>query len=433
MFSFRQVVRALTDLFFGACYRFERVFIVWPIELLMRLWFHLDPRVYWERSRIRHLTEGRIARKGDRFVLLVVYGRESLPKFTRSLVDAVNRRGLNLVVSTNARIEPSLRSELLECCCLLIERADLGRDFGGYKDGMSLIEKRFGLPSRLILMNDSLFYFGQGVDSLVAALDSEDDLIAMCEDAYQYYHLQSFALSFSGKVLRNRLFRAFWRKYRPISTRFWAIHRGERGLTRCVLRAGMKPRVIYSAAQLLPHLRACGFADLLNAVRLLPWLVREPLYRQLNEVRQTRTTAPIPMLDTLSRGMRHLHRMKGGEAKELRSANVQGMLSISHQSLAAHEQLEEWASHSIGEKIVTLVADRNQIHFGGFLFMKYLGMPAFKRDLFFREVYSLEEIDEQLSALPVSSRSEILADIRQKGTVKFFTGLPRLLYSHGAI
>ena len=87
----------------------------------------------------------------------------------------------------------------------------------------------------------------------------------------------------------------------------------------------------------------------------------------------------------------------------------------------------------MGESIAAEVADRNQIHFGGFLFMKYLGLPAFKRDLFFRELYSLEEIDEELAVQPEWLKEEVLADLRQKGTAALLSGLAKIRYRHGSI
>jgi hypothetical protein len=433
MLFLKLLLFAVIGFFRGLRGRLELLLIIYPIEWLQRLWYHLDPRLYSEWLRIRRVTEGRVARKSNRFVLFVLYSPSSLPAFTQTVIDAVGRRGLNLVISTNAKITPTLRETLLYQCHLLIERADLGRDFGGYKDGISIIHKRIGTPDRLILLNDSLFYFAKGLDDLIAALDGEAPLIGMCEDHHLYYHVQSFALSFGSQVLTNRRFQNYWRKYRPVSTRRWAIGKGERGLTHRVLRAGFKPRIVYSAAQLLPHLKRRGYRDLLETIRLLPVTHREPLYRQVQELRAVKTTAPLPMLDTLSRSVQRLQRLEAAGERELQSANVKEILSISQASLTLHDHHEERATDSIAENIVALVGDRNQIHFGGFLFVKYLGMPAIKRDLFFRELYSLDEIDEHLAFLPERLKEEILSDVRQKGTARLLSGLRKILYRHGSI
>lgn len=433
MLLLRILAQTIKGFVLGLRHRLDLIFIIYPIEGMQRLWYRLDPRLYSERLRIRRISEGRQLRSSNRYVLFVFYGRQTIPAFTRTVIEAIQRRGLNLIISTNARITPSLRESLLDKACLLIERADLGRDFGGYKDGISIIERRFGTCERLILLNDSLFYFENGLDAFIAALDGEDDLIGMCEDHHLYYHIQSFALSFGPRVLSHPRIRNYWRRFKPISTRRWAITKGERGLTRRLMRAGFKPRIIYSAAGLLPQLRGCGFGELLDVVRLLPILAREPLVQQLDQLRTARTSAPVPIVDTLSKSVRRLQRMKGAAREELHGVNIRELLTISQRSLTLHGHHDEWAIRSMGDAIAAVVGDRNQIHFGGFLFAKYLGMPAIKRDLFYRELYSLDELDEYLMGLGGELKEEIMADFRQKGTARLLEGLSKTLYRHGSI
>jgi len=433
MFRLRLIASAVRDFVLNLSHPLGLIFIVYPIEGVQRLWYRLDPRLYDERLRIRRISEGRQLRSGSRYVLFVIYERQAIPAFTRTVIDAIQRRGLNLVISTNARITPGLREALLENACLLIERADLGRDFGGYKDGISIIQRRFGTCDRLILLNDSLFYFESGLDGLIAALDGEDDLIGMCEDHHLYYHIQSFALSFGSRVLSHPRIRDYWRRYKPISTRRWAIGKGERDLTRRLVRAGFKPRIIYSAAGLRPRLRDCGFGEHLDVVRLLPLPARKPLIERLDQLRMARTSTPLPIVDTLSRSVRRLQKMKSVAQEELHGMNIRELLTISQRSLTLQGHHDEWAIQSMGDAIAAVVGDRNQIHFGGFLFVKFLGMPAIKRDLFYRELYSLDELDEYLIGLDEKFKEEIMADFRQKGTARLLTGLSKTLYRHGSI
>jgi hypothetical protein len=429
----RMIVQAMLAFRTWLGWKLELWFIISPIEGLQRLWCRLDPRLYSEQMRLRQVSEGQVGVHGARFCLLVVYASGSIPSFTQTIIDAIRRRGLNLAISTNARITNTVRETLLAKCSLLIERADLGRDFGGYKDGLSIIEQRFGTPERLILLNDSLFYLEPGLDGLVAALDGDDELIGMCEDLYLYYHIQSFALSFGPNVLRNPRIRRYWKAFKPISTRRWAIERGERRLTRELLRAGFRPRILYTAAQLVPHLKKRNFGELLEGVRLLPTMARYRLFQQLRELRIAKTVAPLPMLTTLSNSVRRLNKLNALDDRDLRDANLADILSISQRSLLIHEHHEEWAIETLGEQIASTVGDRNQMHFGGFLFRKYLGLPAIKRDLFYRELYPLEEIDEHLAALSAEVKEEVLADLRQRGTARLLSGLSRLLYQHGSI
>ncbi len=427
----------ITDSFVGAVAGFtttlERLFIVQPIEGARRLQCRLDPRLYSESFRIRRIREGKQAKKGDRFVLFVLYARSSVPAFIETVLRSIGRSRLNLVISTNAHITDALREELLEKCHLLIERADLGRDFGGYKDGISIIEKRYGTPERLILLNDSLFFFEKGLDQLIADLDGEEEVIGITEDFHQYYHIQSFALSFGPTVLRHKRVRRYWRQYRPISTRLWAVNHGERRLTLCLMRAGFRPKILYHAARLVPHLRTRRLLDLMEAVYFLPQATRGRLYRELDELRDSQTLPALAALDTVSRSVRRLSKAGGDELAALRESNMSQVLRVTYQIASVHRTREEWAVETFGERIGVLIANHNQVHMAGFLFMKYLGLPVMKRDLFFREVYALEEIDNILTMLGEPMKDEVMSELRQKGAAFLLRGIRRILYRHGAL
>jgi len=418
---------------FGLIGRLELLCIIYPIEGLQRLWYHLDPRVYSERLRIRRVTEGRRPRAGDRFVLFVFYGRDSIPAFTRTVIDAIARRGLNLVISTNATITPALREDLQEKACLLIERADLGRDFGGYKDGIGIIQQRFGTPERLIILNDSLFYFERGLDEFLAAFDGEEDLYAMTEVFEHHYHLGSFALSFGRSVLQSRPVRRFWQGYRPISTRRWAVHKGEVGLTQTLMRAGFRPRVLYHGARLLPHLLQLDSRRFLNAIGLLPVALRRPLYVEYDELMVQQRTSSLSALASLSRGMQRFEGEARQDHPELRSANVRQLLALNHDVALTYQEQESRLAVMMRRKLVSTITAGNQMHVGGFLFRRFLGMPAIKRDVFFREVFKLEEVENILVEFSEPQREEIVGDMRQKGSQVHFKGLARILSRHGSI
>jgi hypothetical protein len=424
---------AITGPVLGFLGRLELYYMVYPIEGLMRLWYHLDPRIYAEPLRIRQVSEGRIVRKGNRHVLFTFYDRYVIPAFTDTVLEAIRRRGLNLVISTNARITPAVREALLARCSLLIERADLGRDFGGYKDGISIIQQRFGAPDRLILLNDSLFYFQEGLDDFVAALDGEADVIAMTEVFEHHYHLGGFALSLSGRALESRRVRKYWRKYRPIPTRRWSVHKGEVGLTRTLMKAGFKPHVLYHGARLLPHLVQLDSRQFLQAVKLLPSDLRRRVYVNYDEFQQEQRSTTLAAIGTFSRSMRRFENESDEANVELRRANIHQLLALNHAAARTHIEQESWARLTMCRDLVATIATRNQIHVGGFLFRKFLGMPAIKRDVFLRGVFQLEEVEVILSDLNEPLRDVAVADMRQRGTLLHYKGLRRILAVHGSI
>jgi hypothetical protein len=413
--------------------RAELGFIIYPIEGILRAWYHLDPRVYSEHRRIRRITEGRLKQKSDRYVLFVVYAKQSIPVFIETIIQAIGRSHLNLVISTNARIIEKQRDLLLDKCNLLIERADLGRDFGGYRDGIRILQRRCSNIERLILLNDSLFYFENGLDGLVEGLDGEHDVIGMTEVFEHHYHIGSYAISVSRAVLQHPQFQRYWKDYRPIPTRRWSIHKGEVGFTRMLMKAGFKPHILYHGAQLTPYMRSANLHELMTAIHFLPNDFRNRLFDHLDQLRIAQTGWKLSAIDTLSKSVKRLQGFDSPQMTNLRLASTTKLLAISHLTTTTHSERERVARNNFVDRIISTITTRNQIHVGGFLFVKYLSMPAFKRDIFYREVYGFADIDEILASIKEPMRREIMADLRQKGSQSHFKGLAKILAKHGSI
>jgi Rhamnan synthesis protein F len=402
----------------------ESVTIIPLVEGLVRLWFHLDPRVYSERLRIRSITEGDVEKKSNRYVVLALYEKVALPTFTMNLINAIDRSALNLIVVSNSALSPMLKAQLHEKCHMLIERSNFGRDFGAYRDGICILLRRFKNIERLVLLNNSLFYFNRGLDDLVARLNGEAEFVGVTEVFQFHYHVQSYALSFGAQLLRNKSFLRFWRRYRPISSRRWSIHKGEVRLTRKLTKAGFRPHILYQAAELALQLATRPIREVLESVRLLPTDVRSELYEEFGKVLGTEENREsLSTIETISQGVRDFK--AGHNAGE----NKSSMQSISDQA----ETMERWSFEIFTNRIISAIVSRNQIHAGGFFFVKYLGLPIIKRDIFYREVYALEDIHRILSEFEEPLRDEVMADLRRGGTGANLKGLWRTLYNHGSI
>ncbi|MCW5701025.1 MAG: hypothetical protein KIT82_00355 [Bradyrhizobium sp.] len=412
------IFAAFGSAIYGAWYTIESWTIIPVVELLMRLWYRLNPRVYSERLRVRSVTAGKVDKKSQKYAVLVIYTNSPLASFTASVIDAIARSPINLVVVANGTITPLLRAQLLETCYVLIERANVGRDLGAYKDAVNILLRSEKDVDRLILMNDSMFFFQRGLGKLIADLDGEGEFIGLTEVFEYHYHVQSFLLSFGFHAVRSRAFCRFWKRYRPIGTRRWSIHKGEVNLTRQMTKAGFRPHILFQAAQLIPHLRPRPIREVLESVRLLPSYCRPALYREFDKFIGAGGFS-VTDFEAISQGVRPV-----GPGR-----SPAGLPAISGQL----DTMDRWNFEIFGNRLISLIAKRNQAHVGGFLFMKYLGLPAIKRDIFYRGVYSLEEVYRILSDFNEPLRDDVMADLRRAGTSMHFKGLRRILHNHGSI
>lgn len=410
--------------FFYQLWRFvELILIILPIELVMRIWYALNPRIYFESMRIKGVIEGTVEKKDDTFFIFSLYSKNQLPKFTENGLDAIARSSHNLIVVTNCELAPHVKAKVLDKCHKLVERRNIGRDFGAYKDGVSFVMKNFPDVQRIVLMNDSVFFMERALNKLIADLNAPHDFIGLTEVHQFHYHVQSFLLSFGREVIVSRAFWKFWKRYLPIATRRWSIHRGELQLTRKMTKAGFRPHILYQAAHLFPHLERRTTRDVLADARLLPSDVRKNLIADLLPVLGYEySSTAFSAVEAISYGVR---RFQTGPA---RLANTE-INSISARAAG----MEQVSLGILSNQIVSSISRNNQMHHGGFLFIKYLGMPLLKRDIFYRELYTLEDVHQFLSAIGEPLRDEILGDLRRSGSGAHLRGLIRLLYRHGSL
>jgi hypothetical protein len=371
----KMLINRITDLAAEIGFRIERTLVV-SIEALRRSCMRLNLWLYYEQLRIHNVTEGSRHTGSNKFVIFVLYSTR-IPQFTLNAIDAFNRASFNLIIVSNEKIDASTRSFLLGRSCLLIERLNFGRDFGGYRDGIRIALHRFKNITRLILANDSVFYLENGIDQLVMALDGADDFIGVSEIFEHHYHVASFLLSFGSRIINDSVFRRFWECYLPISTRIWAILEGEGELTKRLVAAGYRPHILFKAEQLRAELQCLSTSETKRTATLFPEKIRAVLEGYVDQP----------------------------------DASVKGFADV----------------------VANEVLARNQMHAAGFAFMKFLGLPLFKRDIVYRELFTVAHVNQIIADFGVPMQTEIMADLKRRTPPVRSNLLQRLLYRHGFI
>jgi hypothetical protein len=152
-----------------------------------------------------------------------------------------------LGVSTKP-LSPDMAEPILAHCHGVIERFNIGFDFGSYQMGLRWIEQNPLLKDidTLVLANDSLFYPSSIASTIRDLLKKEENWIGLFENFELRYHVQSFFEVFRAPVFKAKVFKQFWSAYKPYSSRLHTIHKGEGGLSRELVKAGISPAIIYS-------------------------------------------------------------------------------------------------------------------------------------------------------------------------------------------
>lgn len=120
---------------------------------------------------------------------------------------------------------------------LALLRANYGRDFGSYRQGVLHLAEEGWLARlpRLLLVNDSVFVTSRGLDAFLAAMLARmppaPPVLGAVSSVEIAPHLPSFAVSLGAGVVADPGYVAFWRNYRPSDLRRHTVARGELGLS----------------------------------------------------------------------------------------------------------------------------------------------------------------------------------------------------------
>lgn len=352
-----------------------------PLLWILR-WCHVFPKyvaAYFRKLRgndsgIVDRFEGQLRYEGKNFATLVIWQSHEIPWYVDNLLSALAQNNVNVILTSNCVLGNELTQTLLKRCHTLLVRDNTGFDFGAYRDATLMIAKEFD-PERVIYLNDSLYYFRRGLDGFVKRLiNSNADLCGAFESWEKIHHVQSFAFSVSGSLFRNNSFQHFWKHYLPVSSRSWAVQKGEIALSRAMIPNAGKIDIIYGKNKVRDRFKRIDLPNIWELNNLLP---------------------------------KHL-RLGTKEYRVRQSVLIQVMLK--RMSLAS------------------------PIHGGGLIYHCLLGCPIMKRDLVYRMQFDVEDVELCFQiARSDEYNEEVLSELRRKGSGKSLPILKRLLFHSGLI
>lgn len=188
------------------------------IKGLPDYWMGQARRISYDRvgSAGNTITEGRKPVSADMAILLVYQPRGLLESLFLQLEHLLSK-GLGVVIVSNRKVLEHDRNRLSEYCHLIIERKNIGYDFGGYRDGILALHKRSIHPKSLFVMNDSVWFpIRKDCDLIDRCRESRSDIVGVFYNNKSKFpknhHLQSYFYRFGEKVVSDSRFLAYWRK-----------------------------------------------------------------------------------------------------------------------------------------------------------------------------------------------------------------------------
>lgn len=193
----------------------------------------------------------------DRVAVFVVFQPKGIAGSILMTLDHLRQNGFSVLVVSNGPLQPQDLATLSRKASLVLERPNVGYDFGAYRDGIRHLWALDHDISRLVLMNDSTWFpLRIGDDSLgrMEALDADlAGHIFRTEDETrpENDHVESHLLMISGAFAKSPEFREFWSGFRMSDHRSTTILVGEKGFTQMARRSGRRISTLMSREWLL--------------------------------------------------------------------------------------------------------------------------------------------------------------------------------------
>jgi hypothetical protein len=236
-------------------------------ELLQRLYFNTR---YDRRALARTVLTQGSAPASSEVAIYLIFPEHGVQWSHLSALAEMRAAGIEPFVISNLPLAVTDRERLLPHCARLMERPNVGYDFGGYRAGILHLADRLPSLNRLWLLNDSVWMVPQAVDwftqaralgtdfvaaslhhAVKAAAYSPSEPITWHQDVRRRnFHYASFALGIGARVLKDPGFARFWRRLQIRNDKSRTVRNGEIGLSQWIIRNG------YS------HGATCGFASL---------------------------------------------------------------------------------------------------------------------------------------------------------------------------
>jgi Rhamnan synthesis protein F len=352
-----------------------------------------------------------------RLAIVAIYPSDDSLPFTLNLLDALTPADPWILVVSTRRLTAAQLAALTPRAHHIIERDNVGRDFGSYSFGIEWLERHRPLRSAelLILANDTMFYPKAFAAELQLMLQRPAAWQALFDSNEIVHHAQSFFLLFRGAVLRSELFWKFWRQYRPYSTRVHAVRQGEMELSKVLKTSGFGCEAAYSSVRVAQALAKDPiplpeFSELVPSADHTDVSTREVLSSAI-ELELTAPVEPAPQYGLVA------------------PATPQEELAGSAEPRRRGEELlwELWSFRTVQE-----FEGSNPSHVGGLLCNRLFGAPI-RRDICYRGLVDIHQILRCAIGFSEMEMAAMERDVRARGLGARVGGLSRMLFETGRI
>ena len=342
-----------------------------------------ETRVIWENSY-----------ESQKILLLALYEKGTLRSDIETLLAMAKRLDMYVVCVNTLKLDsPERYNGLIDC---YVERYNFGRDFGSYKAGFLHLYKRQWEERcpRVLMLNDSIFYSQKELAPFMANLmDTKSEVLGATEVHEVQYHIGSFCISLDGAIVKNGLFKRFWRRYANSDVRPVVIRRGEMGLTRALRQC------VSSHENFCTLFDVTWFSEYITDNRKFLEQVSD-LFSDSTPVGWKRPSLNVAAERVMKKySMIEVGNADTGQAKEYMSKYFVDSITSLREAIASEVKemnpgvIERKVHEEVKYDLVECFNRGSQIHQNALL-LHYLGLPLIKLDGLYRGMFSSGDVEK---------------------------------------
>lgn len=199
-------------------------------------------RRYDAHREERLLMQHGAVEQRDKVALLLIYQTGGVAESVLVTCRHLMEKGYAPLVVSNTPLSQVDQARLKPVCWRLLQRPNFGYDFGGYRDGIWMLEREHICPQKLLILNDSIWFPTHAGERLLeqletdsadvcGALAAEDRRSRQQTGRARRCFLSSFMLMVQRTTLERKGFWRFWAVYACSNSKQRTIRQGERGFS----------------------------------------------------------------------------------------------------------------------------------------------------------------------------------------------------------
>lgn len=245
--------------------------------------------LYELRKRLlMNVKDGQVALT-DEVAIYLIFPIKGIQKSHLFMLKSLVQEGVSPIVVSNLPLSEDDRALLGRLAYKVIERPNIGYDFGGYRDGILFAAPLFEKLKRLWILNDSAWLVAQNRNWFEAARDRDTDFVGTVSNrgvrkvdiedhqkilwnfnhSNNKFHYVSNSWCLGSRIITDPEFLRFWKRLQIRHSKQLTVRRGEIGFSQWVLKKGFSHSATLEIDNLDQELASLSDADLDQTTRNL--------------------------------------------------------------------------------------------------------------------------------------------------------------------